>query len=34
LKPGDMVMVMSNVSFDGLCIKLLDKFKSRAGVRA
>ena len=25
VKPGDMVMVMSNGSFDGLCSKLLDK---------
>jgi UDP-N-acetylmuramate: L-alanyl-gamma-D-glutamyl-meso-diaminopimelate ligase len=33
VKPGDMVMVMSNGSFDGLCTKLLDKLKSRAGVR-
>ena len=28
-----MVMVMSNGSFDGLCTKLLDKLKSRNGVR-
>ncbi len=33
VKPGDMVMVMSNGSFDGLCNKLLDKLKSRTGVR-
>ena len=32
-KPGDMVMVMSNGSFDGLCTKLLDKLKPRNGVR-
>ena len=32
-KPGDMVMVMSNGSFDGLSGKLLEKLKSRAGVR-
>jgi len=32
-KPGDLVMVMSNGSFDGLSGKLLDKFKSREGVR-
>ena len=28
-KPGDMVMIMSNGSFDGLSGKLLEKFKSR-----
>ncbi|HTP44706.1 MAG TPA: cyanophycin synthetase, partial [Candidatus Acidoferrum sp.] len=33
VQPGDLVMVMSNGSFDGLCAKLLDKLKSRAGVR-
>jgi UDP-N-acetylmuramate: L-alanyl-gamma-D-glutamyl-meso-diaminopimelate ligase len=33
VKPGDMVMVMSNGSFDGLCTRLLDKLKSRTGVR-
>jgi UDP-N-acetylmuramate: L-alanyl-gamma-D-glutamyl-meso-diaminopimelate ligase len=33
VKPGDMVMVMSNGSFNGLSTKLLDKLKSRAGVR-
>jgi len=32
-RPGDMVMVMSNGSFDGLSGKLLDKFKSLEGVR-
>jgi UDP-N-acetylmuramate: L-alanyl-gamma-D-glutamyl-meso-diaminopimelate ligase len=32
-KPGDMVMVMSNGSFDGLSGKLLDKFKSLEGAR-
>ena len=32
-KPGDLVMVMSNGSFDGLSGKLLDRFKSREGVR-
>ena len=31
--PGDLVMVMSNGSFDGLCLKLLEKFKSLAGAR-
>jgi UDP-N-acetylmuramate: L-alanyl-gamma-D-glutamyl-meso-diaminopimelate ligase len=30
-KPGDLVMVMSNGSFDGLCGKLLSKLKSPAG---
>jgi len=29
--PGDLVMVMSNGSFDGLCGKLLEKLKSLAG---
>jgi UDP-N-acetylmuramate: L-alanyl-gamma-D-glutamyl-meso-diaminopimelate ligase len=28
-KPGDMVMIMSNGSFDGLSGKLLEKFKSK-----
>jgi UDP-N-acetylmuramate: L-alanyl-gamma-D-glutamyl-meso-diaminopimelate ligase len=32
-KPGDMVMLMSNGSFDGLSGKLLDKFKSLEGAR-
>jgi UDP-N-acetylmuramate: L-alanyl-gamma-D-glutamyl-meso-diaminopimelate ligase len=32
-KPGDMVIVMSNGSFDGLSIKLLEKFKSLAAAR-
>jgi UDP-N-acetylmuramate: L-alanyl-gamma-D-glutamyl-meso-diaminopimelate ligase len=32
-KPGDLVMVMSNGSFDGLCLKLLDKLKSLSGAR-
>jgi UDP-N-acetylmuramate: L-alanyl-gamma-D-glutamyl-meso-diaminopimelate ligase len=32
-RPGDMVMVMSNGSFDGLSEKLLEKFKSLEGVR-
>ena len=32
-KPGDIVMVMSNGSFDGLSGKLLDKFKSLEGAR-
>ncbi len=31
-KPGDMVMIMSNGSFDGLSGKLLEKFKSREQV--
>ncbi len=31
--PGDLVMVMSNGSFDGLCSKLLEKLKSLAGAR-
>ena len=29
--PGDLVLVMSNGSFDGLCAKLLEKLKSLAG---
>jgi UDP-N-acetylmuramate: L-alanyl-gamma-D-glutamyl-meso-diaminopimelate ligase len=32
-KPGDLVMVMSNGSFDGLCGKLLEKLKSLSGAR-
>jgi UDP-N-acetylmuramate: L-alanyl-gamma-D-glutamyl-meso-diaminopimelate ligase len=32
-KPGEMVMVMSNGSFDGLSGKLLEKFKSLAAAR-
>jgi UDP-N-acetylmuramate: L-alanyl-gamma-D-glutamyl-meso-diaminopimelate ligase len=32
-KPGDLVMVMSNGSFDGLCSKLLERLKSLSGVR-
>jgi len=32
-RPGDMVMVMSNGSFDGLSGKLLEKFKSLEGAR-
>jgi UDP-N-acetylmuramate: L-alanyl-gamma-D-glutamyl-meso-diaminopimelate ligase len=32
-KPGDMVMIMSNGSFDGLSGKLLDKFKLLEGAR-
>jgi UDP-N-acetylmuramate: L-alanyl-gamma-D-glutamyl-meso-diaminopimelate ligase len=31
--PGDLVLVMSNGSFDGLCLKLLEKLKSLAGAR-
>jgi UDP-N-acetylmuramate: L-alanyl-gamma-D-glutamyl-meso-diaminopimelate ligase len=31
-KPGDLVMVMSNGSFGGLCVKLLERLKSNAGV--
>jgi UDP-N-acetylmuramate: L-alanyl-gamma-D-glutamyl-meso-diaminopimelate ligase len=30
-KSGDLVLVMSNGSFDGLCTKLLDKLKSLSG---
>ena len=30
-KPGDLVMVMSNGSFDGLCGKLLEKLKTLSG---
>jgi UDP-N-acetylmuramate: L-alanyl-gamma-D-glutamyl-meso-diaminopimelate ligase len=32
-KPGDLVLVMSNGSFDGLCLKLLEKLKSLSGAR-
>ncbi len=32
-RAGDLVLVMSNGSFDGLCGKLLENLKSRAGVR-
>jgi UDP-N-acetylmuramate: L-alanyl-gamma-D-glutamyl-meso-diaminopimelate ligase len=32
-KPGDLILVMSNGSFDGLCYKLLDKLKSLSGAR-
>jgi len=32
-RPGDLVMVMSNGSFDGLCGKLLEKLKSLARTR-
>jgi UDP-N-acetylmuramate: L-alanyl-gamma-D-glutamyl-meso-diaminopimelate ligase len=32
VKPGDLVMVMSNGSFGGLCGKLLERLKSHAGV--
>jgi len=32
-RPGDLVMIMSNGSFDGLVGKLLEKLKSPAGVR-
>ncbi len=31
--PGDLVMVMSNGSFDGLCSKLLEKLNPLAGAR-
>ncbi len=31
--PGDLILVMSNGSFDGLCAKLLEKLKSLAGAR-
>ena len=34
LKSGDLVMVMSNGSFDGLSAKLLEKMKSLSGTRA
>jgi UDP-N-acetylmuramate-alanine ligase len=33
VKSGDVVMVMSNGSFDGLCGKILDRLKSLAGTR-
>jgi UDP-N-acetylmuramate: L-alanyl-gamma-D-glutamyl-meso-diaminopimelate ligase len=33
VKPGDLVLVMSNGSFDGLCGKLLEKLKAPAGIR-
>jgi len=32
-KSGDVVMVMSNGSFDGLSGKVLERFKSLAGTR-
>jgi UDP-N-acetylmuramate: L-alanyl-gamma-D-glutamyl-meso-diaminopimelate ligase len=32
-KPGDLVLVMSNGSFDGLISKLLDKLTSLSGAR-
>jgi len=32
-QPGDLVLVMSNGSFDGLCGKLLEKLKSLARAR-
>jgi len=32
-RPGDLVMVMSNGSFDGLCAKLLDKLQALSGAR-
>ncbi len=32
-KSGDLVLVMSNGSFDGLCVKLLEQFKSTAKAR-
>jgi UDP-N-acetylmuramate: L-alanyl-gamma-D-glutamyl-meso-diaminopimelate ligase len=32
-KSGDLVLVMSNGSFDSLCLKLLEKLKSSAGAR-
>ena len=31
--PDDLVMVMSNGSFDGLCSKLLEKLKMPTGTR-
>lgn len=31
-RPGDLVLVMSNGSFDGLCAKLLAALKTRSGV--
>jgi UDP-N-acetylmuramate: L-alanyl-gamma-D-glutamyl-meso-diaminopimelate ligase len=33
LKQGDLVLVMTNGSFDGLCSKLLDRLKMQAGVQ-
>jgi UDP-N-acetylmuramate: L-alanyl-gamma-D-glutamyl-meso-diaminopimelate ligase len=33
VKPGDLVLVMSNGSFDGLCTKLLENLKSLMGAR-
>jgi UDP-N-acetylmuramate: L-alanyl-gamma-D-glutamyl-meso-diaminopimelate ligase len=33
VSPGDLVIVMSNGSFDGLCAKMLEKLKSLAGAR-
>jgi UDP-N-acetylmuramate: L-alanyl-gamma-D-glutamyl-meso-diaminopimelate ligase len=33
VRPGDLVLVMSNGSFDGLCGKLLEKLKAPAGTR-
>jgi UDP-N-acetylmuramate: L-alanyl-gamma-D-glutamyl-meso-diaminopimelate ligase len=33
VKPGDMVLVMSNGSFDGLCTKLVENLKSLTGAR-
>jgi UDP-N-acetylmuramate: L-alanyl-gamma-D-glutamyl-meso-diaminopimelate ligase len=31
-RPGDMVLVMSNGSFDGLCAKLLKKLQERVAM--
>jgi len=31
--PGDLVLIMSNGSFDGLTLKLLERLNARAGVR-
>lgn len=33
-RPGDLILIMSNGSFDGLCGKLLEKLKAHAGARA
>ncbi|MGA3293110.1 MAG: UDP-N-acetylmuramate:L-alanyl-gamma-D-glutamyl-meso-diaminopimelate ligase [Candidatus Acidiferrales bacterium] len=33
-RPGDLILIMSNGSFDGLTAKLLDKLRSAHGVRA
>jgi UDP-N-acetylmuramate: L-alanyl-gamma-D-glutamyl-meso-diaminopimelate ligase len=33
-RPGDVVMIMSNGSFDGLSGKLLEKLAAHAGARA